>query len=57
MDRVRVELHMTKAEIKLMDAIGKLERRSRKNLCETIVRDYIESHHLAKKESKKLKSK
>jgi hypothetical protein len=49
MDKVRVELHMTKAEIKLLDAISKLERRSRKNLCETIVRNYIESHQLAKK--------
>jgi hypothetical protein len=49
MDRVRIELHMTKEEIKLLDAIGKLEGRSRKNLCETEVRKFMRSYPMLKK--------
>lgn len=48
-DKVRVELHMTEEEIKLLDTIGKLEGRSRKNLCETVVRKFMESYPIAKK--------
>ncbi len=44
---------MTKDEIKLLDAIGKIEGRSRKNLCETEVRRFMQSYRMPKIKNKK----
>lgn len=38
---VRIEIHLTKDEVKRIDAIAKEQGRSRKNLCETEIRKLI----------------
>lgn len=48
---VRIEIHLTEEETEKLDAIAKEEDRSRKNLCETEIRQLI------KKRSPKLPTK
>ena len=43
MKKTRIEIHLTPAETKQLDAIAKADGRSRKNYCETLIRKLIES--------------
>lgn len=43
MRKVRIEMHLSDQETKLLDKIAKQENRSRKNLCETEIRKIIQS--------------
>ena len=43
MENIRIEIHMTPAEVKKLDAIAKMDGRSRKNYCETAIRSIIQS--------------
>ena len=52
METVRIEIHMTKAEAKLLDEIATAEGRSRKNFCETSIRSIIKSFEGGKKKKK-----
>ena len=42
MSKVRIEIHLTEKETKLLDQIASDDGRSRKNLCETEIRKLIE---------------
>jgi len=42
--KVRIEIHLTVDEVKVLDAIAKSNSRSRKNFCETEIRKIIEVH-------------
>lgn len=39
---IRIEIHLTEAEVVLLDRVAKSTLRSRKNLCETVVRSTID---------------
>jgi len=52
MENIRIEIHLTKAETKLIDEISKLDGRSRKNYCETAIRSIIQSFEGGKKKKK-----
>ncbi len=41
MNKVRIEIHLTEEETKLLDEIAFEDGRSRKNLCETEIRKLI----------------
>ena len=42
MTKKRIEIHLTETEVKLLDKLAKGDGRSRKNYCETIIRNEIE---------------
>ena len=42
MSKVRIEIHLTDEETKILDQIAGADGRSRKNLCETEIRKLIE---------------
>ena len=42
MNKKRIEIHLTDDEVKKLDTIAKQDGRSRKNYCETIIRNDIE---------------
>lgn len=52
METVRIEIHLTKAETKLLDEVAKADGRSRKNFCETTIRSIIQSFEGGKKKKK-----
>lgn len=37
MKKVRIEIHLTESEVKALDNIAKIDGRSRKNYCETLI--------------------
>ena len=41
--KVRIEMHLSKIETKLLDTIAKLQSRSRKNLCEREMQKFIQA--------------
>lgn len=43
MSKVRIEIHLSKEETKVLDQIASTDSRSRKNLCETEIRKLIHS--------------
>lgn len=54
MDKVRIEIHLTKEATKILDAIAKADGRSRKNFCEAEILKIVQ----AKEQSlKKVKNK
>ena len=55
MENIRIEIHMTPAEVKKLDAIAKMDGRSRKNYCETAIRSIIQSFGGEEKKEKKKK--
>ncbi len=42
MNKIRIEIHLDKKEVKALDDIAKEEGRSRKNFCETEIKKIIE---------------
>ena len=49
MDKIRVEIHLTKEEGKILDEIVKTESRTRKNWCEIKIREALENYDKPKK--------
>lgn len=49
---VRIEIHLTKDEVKQLDNIAKEQGRSRKNLCETQIRKVISELAVSPKKKK-----
>lgn len=49
--KVRIEIHLEQKDTKALDKIAAQQGRSRKNLCEYLVKNYIES--LLDKQAKK----
>lgn len=47
--KTRIEIHLTKDEVTLLDKIAENEGRSRKNLCETEIRKLIKREGNKKK--------
>jgi len=41
--KVRIEMHLSEIETKLLDTIAKLQSRSRKNLCEREMQKFIQA--------------
>lgn len=41
MKKIRIEIHMTEAETRLIDDISQLDGRSRKNWCEEVIKEAI----------------
>lgn len=53
MDRIRIEIHLTDKEVKILDKIAEQQGRSRKNLCETEIRKLISLFVLGEEKKKK----
>jgi predicted DNA-binding protein len=51
--KVRIEIHLEEGEVKWLDKLAKSKSRSRKNYCETIIKenikDFVELYLVAKK--------
>ena len=51
--KVRIEMHLEKGEVKWLDQLAKSQGRSRKNYCETVIKDkikdFVELYLIAKK--------
>jgi predicted transcriptional regulator len=43
MSKVRVEIHLTTREVKVLDKLAKVEDRSRKNFCESVIKQLIDA--------------
>jgi len=41
--KVRIEMHLSEIETKLLDTIAKIQSRSRKNLCEMEMQKFIQA--------------
>lgn len=44
--KVRIEMHLSEIETKLLDTIAKLQSRSRKNVCEREMQKFIQAFPL-----------
>lgn len=41
MEKVRIEIHLTPEEVEKLDKLARIEKRSRKNLCELTIQKLI----------------
>ena len=46
MNKKRIEIHLTDDEVKTLDKLASQDGRSRKNYCETIIRNEIQYKNL-----------
>lgn len=53
MDKVRIEIHLTKEVTKILDAIAKADGRSRKNFCEAEILKIVQAKEQSLKKVKK----
>lgn len=49
--KVRIEIHLEKNDVKLLDKYAKEQGRSRKNLCEIVIKNLIEEVYVRKKQT------